>query len=299
MKMLRSIFEGGKYFFRTFWISSIAITVLALSIGLIALAFNTRQLSTIVIRQFDKKATIQVLLSDEAGEVDIQQTGQALKEIRGVSAVSFFSKDQEKERLNQQNQSTSDYSQIFQTLGFNPFLNSYVVTPVNAEAYRTVVETISNINFTKTNKIERVVAKQDFIDRLTYLYNITNILGWAFVIFFGLISVVVIVNIVRISISYFQTEIEIQRLVGATNAYIQGPFVAQGFYFGFLASVIVGGLQTVIILALLPNFGSWFGITDINSVRFELLFSLGLILVVAILIATMAAWYSTIRYLKK
>ena len=297
--MSRSLVEGTKYFIRTFWISSIAITVLTLSIGLIAIAFSTRQLTNTIIRQFDKKATVLVLIADTATDYDLRDIQNNLKGIDGVSNVAFSSKADEKKRIEATNQSTSDYNQVFDQLGFNPFLNSYIVTPKNAETYRQVVSSIDNTNFKMANKVQKVVAKQEFIDKLTQAYNLTNIIGWAFVIIFGFISVIVIVNILRISISYFQTEIEIQRLVGATNRYIQGPFIFQGFLFALVATIIVAIVQITLFLTIIPNLGKWFGITDTTPVRNELFLSLALVLLLAILVSTVAAWYSTKRYLKK
>jgi cell division transport system permease protein len=297
--MTRSLVEGIKYFWRTFWISSIAITVLTLSTGLISLAFSSRQLVNTVLRQFDKKATIQVLIADKASEIDLKSTEQALKSLSGVSNVTFVSKESEKARLSGTDQSASNYSGLFDELGFNPFLNSFIVAPASAEQYKSVVSAINNINFTKTNQVQKVVAKQELIDSLTLWYNRINIAGWAFVIVFGLISVIVIINIVRISISYFQNEIEIQRLVGATNRYIQGPFIVQGFLFAFFAAILVAILQAALFWYIVPNLGRWFGITDTTSIQTELYISVGSILIVSILVATLAAWYSTTRYLKK
>jgi cell division transport system permease protein len=295
----RSLIEGTKYFLRTFWISSIAITVLTLSTGLIAIAFSSRQLVNTVLRQFDKKATIQILIEDGATELDLKQTENALKALPGVATVTFTSKEQEKSRLSTTEQSTSDYTVLFEELGFNPFLNSFTVGPKSAEEYKTVVSAVQNINFSKSNKVQKVVAKQELIDSLTLWYNRINLAGWIFVVIFGLISIIVIVNILRISISYFQQEIEIQRLVGATNRYIQGPFIFQGFLFSFFASVLVLVMQGAFFWAIIPNLGRWFGISDTGAIQTELFFSLGAIIATSMIIATLAAWYSTTRYLKK
>lgn len=294
----RSFVEGGKYFFRTLWISAIAITVLIMSIGLITLAFSARQTLDVIVRQFDKKTTIQVLINDTATELDLRNTEKSLRELPDVENVVFSSKDQEKERLANTSKNVADYNSIFEEIGFNPFQNAFIVTPVNAESYKTVVDQISNINFTKANNILKVNANQDLVDRLLFWYYWINIIGWASVVLLGLVSVLMIVNIIRISISYFQQEIEIQRLVGATNRYIQGPFIVQGFLFAALASLVVGGVQAAIIYFASPAIAAYIDAPDVWSVRLDLLVPIGIILATSLLVTTLAAWYSTTRYLK-
>lgn len=295
----RSFVEGGKYFFRTLWISSIAITVLIMSIGLITLAFSTRQTLDVIVRQFDKKTTVQVLINDSSTELDIKNTEKAIREIPGVENVIFSSKEEEKKRLSDTSKTVADYNSIFDEIGFNPFQNAFIVTPASAESYKSVVEAISNINFTKANNILKVNAKQDLVDRLLFWYYWINIIGWASVLLLGFISILMIVNIIRISISYFQQEIEIQRLVGATNKYIRGPFIVQGFLFAAIASLIVGLIQGVLIYYAAPAIASYIDVPNIWSVRMDLLVPVAIILAGSLLVTTLAAWYATTRYLRK
>lgn len=297
--MIRSLVEGLKYFIRTFWISSIAITVLTLSIGLIALSFNAKQILNTALKQLDKKATIQVLIQDTATELDLKNIEKNLTNVPSVSTVEFVSKEEQKKTLSTSEQNTADYSGLFDDLGFNPFLNSFVITPSSTSEYKSIVTAIENINFTKTNQVQKVVAKQNLIDSFTTWTNRINIFGWVFVIIFGLISFIVIVNILRISISYFQNEIEIQRLVGATNHYIQGPFIVQGFLFAAIASTFVFAATALASYLVLPKIGQWFGILDTTQLNNEIFLTLSIVLAVSIIIATAAALYSTTRYLKK
>jgi cell division transport system permease protein len=291
--MVRSLLVGVQYFFRTLWISSIAITVLSLCLGLVSTVFNTRQIVTVLIRQADKKATIKVLFDTNASREDIQRATSAVKQLSGVDTVTFRTKDEEKKDLAQ-------YQPFFEDLGFNPLADSLVVTPTNAETYKSVVAGLSNPSFTQEYNIFRVVERQDFIDRLIYFYSIINWVGWLSVIALGLVSILVVVNIIRISISYFQSEIEIQRLVGATNSYIQGPFVVQALLFAFFSSLAIGGVQfafyTLGVQQFLPNFT---GITDLTPIRNEFFLSYVLITISTLILCSLAAVYATNKYLKK
>jgi cell division transport system permease protein len=139
------------------------------------------------------------------------------------------------------------------------------------------------------------------IDNLQKLYYWVGIIGAALVIVFGSISILVMINILRIAIYSFKDEIEIMRLVGATNNYIRAPFIVEGFYFNLIAAIIVIALFVPALNYFLPNIQNWLGISIGNN-SYELLsqiyFSLGSTILVGMVIGVLTTYMATRRHLK-
>jgi cell division transport system permease protein len=149
--------------------------------------------------------------------------------------------------------------------------------------------------------VDQVRDQQAFINQLQKIYRWTNIGGILLTIVFALVSIMVMINILRITIFHRKNEIEIMRLVGATNNYIRGPFVVEGFYYNVIASIIVIGLFFPAITLLLPSLKSWLQLQSsesTNTLVFQMYLSVISTIVVGSIIGVMTAFFATRKYLK-
>ena len=76
------------------------------------------------------------------------------------------------------------------------------------------------------------------IDRLTHIITSADKLGFAITIFLAVISMLIAFNTIRLTIYIAKDEISVMRLVGASTAYIQGPFVVLGIIYGLVAGIL-------------------------------------------------------------
>lgn len=105
--------------------------------------------------------------------------------------------------------------------------------------------------------VDEVQFQKDIVDRLLTLTSVVRTLG---VVFFGyllLMSVIVLITTTLFKIAQRKDEIELLRLLGATNSYIRKPFLAEGFILGLFASIVSFLILGGIILYLSPFLQSY------------------------------------------
>jgi cell division transport system permease protein len=86
--------------------------------------------------------------------------------------------------------------------------------------------------------VRNVINIEDLVDRVLTVTNVLRTAGTVLLIVVGVICLFIIVNTIRLAVFARAEEIEIMRLVGASDAFIRWPFVFEGAFVGFLGAVI-------------------------------------------------------------
>ena len=86
--------------------------------------------------------------------------------------------------------------------------------------------------------VRNVINIEDLVDRVLTVTNILRTAGTAVLLIVGVIVLFIIVNAIRLAVVARSEEIEIMRLVGASDAFIRWPFVFEGAFVGFLGAVV-------------------------------------------------------------
>lgn len=127
----------------------------------------------------------------------------------------------------------------------------------------------------KQGGVDEVQFQKDIVDRLLTLTSALRKIGILFFSYLLLMSVVVLTTTTLYKIALKKDEIELLRLIGASNSYIRKPFFQEGLFLGLTASSLAFIILLFIILYLNPFLSSYFkGITSLNLKIFELNLSL-------------------------
>lgn len=152
----------------------------------------------------------------------------ALPEVR---EVRFVSKDEAlatfRERLRERGQ-----VDLTGYLERNPLPASLEVALVDARDYEPVVALLA----ARTDVVEDVVDVHQLIERLTSVTNILRTGGVVVLVLIGFVVLFIIVNTIRLAVVARREEIEIMRLVGASDAFIRWPFIFEGALVGLLGA---------------------------------------------------------------
>ena len=111
-------------------------------------------------------------------------------------------------------------------------------------------------------------------------------------------------NIIRITIYSHKDEIEIMRLVGATNGYIRAPFIAEGILFNLISAIIVSLFFIPGFNIILPNIANWIngGNTASAAGTGQLMLQtyaiFGATLLGGLVVGGLTSYFATQRYLK-
>jgi cell division transport system permease protein len=293
----RAFSEGFKNVVRNIWLSTTAITILVVSISLVAITGMVRTTANTAINYYNKQITIPAYLKDSLTEPQIQTLKSQLEEIPAIGSVEFVTKEQDKARLIA---SDPTYKDTLDDLKGNPLQNSFRILPRTPEQYQAVADTLTSKKW--KDNFTAVKLKEDIVSRLNRIRLAADTAGLVIIALFSIVSVMIMINILRISIHNFRDEIEIMRLVGATNSYIQRPFVIQGFYYSVIACLLVAAVFVPFIYYVgLPTIFKYLSITDEvrrDTISWELFGGLGIVMGVTVLISIVASYFATKRYLK-
>jgi cell division transport system permease protein len=299
-----SIFEGIKNLVRSFWLSITAIFIIFVSLTSVAFVSSLWVVVGYALRQFDSQAIILVFIkSNTVIEERVKMEGD-IKGLSEVKSVVFIDKQKAEEELKTDPVALRSYTAYQKAESnsknkTNPLLEYYKVTPTTVDTYNKVLDFIKQDKYSVL--INEISGTQEYIDFLQKLYYWTAIIGFFLVVIFGLISILVMVNILRIAIYSRRDEIEIMRLVGATNAYIRGPFIAEGILYNFIASIFVFVLFIPAFMYVLPLLNQLFGISigsDITGLTSGFYLSLTVTNILGLVVGGLSAMIATQRYLK-
>ncbi len=244
--------SGMKNFFRNSWLTVAATAVMVVSLTIIASAVVLNVTAKNAISELSKNLQISIYLKDSASQNMINQLTQDLKSNKAVASVTFVSKSDAQKQFDQTFQSDPTLVAGLQILGTNTLPASLEVSLTdlgqinqvgaipNEAKYSGIVDsvTIGKTDVKKT--IARAASAQHFI----------TVASVVMAIIFGLVSMLIIFNTIRMAIFTRADEIKIMKLIGATPTFIRGPFLVEASMYGLIAGLISSGIVLAGIFSL-------------------------------------------------
>jgi cell division transport system permease protein len=182
-------------------------------------------------------------IKDDSDERAIEKLLQQIQGNLLVKDVGFTSKDQAKTNFSNE---FPELTYILAEFNHSPFPASIDVKFLPDARNLTQIESfIRSIN--KASPIESVQLNLDWARKIAMIKKFTTFAGFFLSAILLIVSIFIIFNVVKINIFYRKDEINILRLVGATDWYIKTPFLIEGFVLGFLGGLLAGGLLLVTI----------------------------------------------------
>jgi cell division transport system permease protein len=172
----------------------------------------------------------------EATGPEIEAVRAALRKMPEVKQVTFVSKEEGLEKIKK------TQPDLVQGIVSNPLPHSFDVTPKDADNVRSISNQLRALKLPGVQKIRDGEKVADRILKVAAL--VSTIVGIA-VIVLAIASLLLIANTIRLSIFSRRREIEVMKLVGATNWFVRGPFMVEGLICG-----VAGSLVAVLLLFL-------------------------------------------------
>jgi cell division transport system permease protein len=200
----------------------------------------------------------------QAPTAQVQELQSKLEAIPHVKSVQFVSKDQAKTILSQRLENENRDDIVAQLPGSqNPLPASFNVQPDDLSNLGSIRAAITPPGANgKPAPISPLINDvNDSRDDAAKISGATTAIRWVLAVIAGLLlvaSLLLVANTIRLSIYARRREVEVMRLVGATNWFIRWPFMVEGLVCGLLgAAVAIGFLflgKTVIVDPLKNNF---------------------------------------------
>ena len=226
----RSIRDALKSVVRNFSLSFASIMCTTITLILVAVAVVAAANVNNATKLIEDELTIVTYLKKDVTEEQIDNIKSEISSYKNVEEVTFKSKDEWKLEM-------SEYDDSFKTvldyLDENPLMESFVLKVNDVKKLSETSEYIKAINGVDTVKygegmVEQVISVFDIVQKIVVVVVIALVVVTSF-----LIS-----NTIKLTIFSRRNEIEIMRLVGASNITIKLPFLFEGFIIGLIGSII-------------------------------------------------------------
>jgi cell division transport system permease protein len=223
-----------------FWrnaVMSLAATATMVLMLLLLAGFWIIQTGLLAGLQFtEQKVEVVAYVQTNATESQIQTLQANVGAMPQVSAVTFVSRDQAlidfRESL--KSQGREDLTPYLDT---NPLYASLEVKLADPAAVGVVTQSLRDDPI-----VRNVINIEDLVARVLTVTDILRTAGTVVLLVVGVIALFIIVNTIRLAVFARAEEIEIMRLVGASDAFIRWPFVFEGAFVGLLGALITLGV---------------------------------------------------------
>ena len=189
------------------------------------------------VDQVKSEQGFQVFLKTDATDEEIEEVGNKIRALDGVSTIDRKSKE---DALNTMKERFGEKSSLLDGFNYERFSVSYVITLTDLSKSTEIQNEIS-----KFDNIKTIQSSNQTVETLLNLANAIRIITGVILILLVIISIFIISNTIKLTVHARRKEISIMKYVGATNNFIRWPFIVEGMIIGVIASiisiVIVGG----------------------------------------------------------
>ena len=184
------------------------------------------------VKEIESAQGIQVFIKNEATQDQVEELGEKIRNLDGVSTTQFVSKE---DALNQMKEKFGDKQDLLD--GYegenNIFTASYVVTLTDLNQSKSIQDQILTFE-----NVKKITSKDETVTTLIDLANGIKIVTGVILALLIIISIFIISNTIKLTVHARRKEISIMKYVGATNGFIRWPFIVEGMIIGLIASAI-------------------------------------------------------------
>jgi len=234
----RHVREGVKNLGRNGWMSFASVSAVTFTLFILGVFLVLAMNVNFFAQSVEKQVEIRVFMADLTTKENLQQFEQDVRGLEKVESVQFISKE---EGLKQFRESMGDKAYLFDGLEKgNPLPDAFVVKakmPQDTAVVASQIKQMKNVRSLNYGEgtVEKLFAATD---------TVRNV-GIGFIIGLGFTAMFLIANTIKLTIVARRREIEIMKLVGATNWFIRWPFFVEGLLMG-----ITGALIPIVILGV-------------------------------------------------
>lgn len=208
-------------------ISCIAITLIVVGISIV-LSYNVENMTDSI----KKDVTMVVFLKSDTTEDEVKDIQKKITNMGNIEKIKFKSKKEYAEETKERDEVFSFIVDNW-TDETNPLLDSFLIKVKEVEEIKNTASSIKKID-----KVELVNYGEDMVDQLITVFDVIRKVSIGAVVALILVTAFLIANTIKLAIFSRKTEIEIMRLVGASNISIKIPFIIEGSFIGILGSII-------------------------------------------------------------
>ena len=241
--MISFVLFSVKRAWQGFWrnaVMSLAATATMVLMLLLLAGFYIIQTGLLAGLQFtEQKVQVVAYLQPNVPDAQVATVQDRLEAMPEVDSVRYVSRDQALVDF-RESMKAQGREDLTRYLDSNPLYASLEVKLTDPAGLSVVTTTLRDDPL-----VRNVINIEDLVQRVLTVTNILRTAGTVLLLVVGVIALFIIVNTIRLAVVARAEEIEIMRLVGASDAFIRWPFVFEGAFVGFLGAAIALGILAV------------------------------------------------------
>jgi cell division transport system permease protein len=271
--------------------ATVLVTVLVLGVFLPVV-----QATTGAANEVRGKVIADVYLTPDVKKADIDRVGRLLRAEPLVGRVEFISKEQAYNTEKKRN------PKAYELLGSNPLPDTYRVTPTNPDDIGKLKDALApqapgGGTTTVDPAIDEVRNREEDTNKILSVTRVVKITMALLLGLLGIASVLLIANTIRLSLYARRREVEVMKLVGATDWFIRWPFVLEGVIVGAVGGLVAVLLLIIAKIAVVDPLAKDFAlIAAPDTIDFRLL--IGLLLASGIAVSALGSGLSLRKFLR-
>lgn len=300
ISFLRIIKTGFVNFLRNRWLSATATIVMVITLVIFSILFLLFGVTSYSVSTIRERVDVSVYLKKGLVEDRIMALKTQLQADPQIKEVDYVSAEQALADFKQKHVSSDNIIQAVNELDENPLLATLHIKANNLDDYPKISEKLAGPQYQGVVEKVNFNDNREVIDRLNRILKIIVGAGLGLTGIFSIIAILVIFNALALTIYNRKEEVEIMRLVGATNWYIRGPFLTEAVIYSFFSTIITGFLLIPIFRSFLPKIGQFVNpqVSLFNQNIFNYWYLLLILLLLSLILSTFSTLLAIRKYLK-
>lgn len=216
------------------FVNVIAIGVIAISFLIFSTFLVLFNNLNSLLALWEEEVQIEVFLDDKLDEKEIEYVKKRIASIDSVKEITFVSKE---EALSIFKESMAGMTSIIDDLNSNPLPASFKVM-LNENSRGSDIVKLTAKNLSPIEGVNDVVYGQEWIERFSTTLAILRLTGLIIGAFLLMATIFIVSNTIKLTVYARKEELEITRLLGATDSFIRLPFFIEGILQGLAGSAI-------------------------------------------------------------
>jgi len=299
VSIMRSISSGLVNFWRNIWLSTAATLVMVVTLIILTLTVLIVSISSYAIKNVQQRVDVSIYFNQQATDAQIQQVESQIQALPQVASVNYISAQQGLDAFKALHANDQVITQSLSELDSNPIPATLQVKAKQLDQYDAIVQFANQQQFQPYIANINYQDNRDLIQRMSKILSTLRRIGIGLAMLFVFIAILVIFNTIRLTIFNRREEVEIMRLVGATNWYIRWPFLVESILYSLIAVAITSAILFPLLHMFIPKVSSYIGVNNGISYHFLEYWVLALAeLAVALILGMVSSYIAIRRYLK-
>ncbi len=298
MKLIRIFFrnvrDSFKSVFRNFSLSLASISCITITLVVVAISILLTTNVNNFARLIEKDVTIVTFLKLNITEEEKDKVEQEIRSMDNVDSYTFESKEEISNSMMEDSETFKSIMEQWKAED-SPIQDTFRVKVDDIKQIEKTADAISKIE-----NVSLVKYGQGMVEQLISVFEIVKNISIGVVVALIIVTAFLIANTIKITIFSRKREIEIMRLVGASNLNIKIPFIFEGLFLGILGSIIPVVVTIYGYVTIYENFNGQLFSPFIKLIEPQpfIYYVSGLLVAIGIVVGMFGSWRAVRKYLK-